>query len=176
TIKIGLASLIKSLQKLQPELVEKARQLESLVDHTFDDAHRITADLRPNVLELGIIAALEWQAREFEDRIGIPFTFNTNTEHLELDMDRAIVLFRICQEATSNIAKYARADSVEVELIHRANEVIMQINDDGIGIKPEDKLKRNTFGLRGMVERVQSVGGRISIEPGPINGTSVLVR
>lgn len=176
TIKIGLASLIKSMEKHQPELIEKARQLEKLVDNTFDDAHRITADLRPNVLELGIVAALEWQAKEFENRIGIPFTFNTNDENIELDIDRSIVLFRICQEATSNIAKYAKADSVEVDLILQAHEIIMQVSDDGIGIKADDKLKKNAFGLRGMVERVQAVGGQISIEPGPISGTRVLVR
>jgi two-component system sensor histidine kinase UhpB len=176
TIKIGLASLIKSMEKHQPELIEKARQLEKLVDNTFDDAHRITADLRPNVLELGIVAALEWQAKEFEKQIGIPFTFSTNDENLNLDVDRSIVLFRICQEATSNIAKYAKADSVEVDLIHQANEIFMQVSDDGLGIKPEDKLKRNAFGVRGMVERVQAVGGQISIEPGPICGTRVLVR
>lgn len=176
TIKIGLSSLIRQLETLQPELAGKVRQLENLVDHTFDDTHRITADLRPNVLELGIVTALEWQARQFEERIGIPFTFRCGEDQIELDMDRAIVLFRICQEATSNIVKYAQADSVEITLRRDADAVVLQVADDGIGIRPEDKLKRNAFGLRGMIERVQSVGGSITVERGPVNGTLVLVR
>ncbi|CAG1004946.1 Oxygen sensor histidine kinase NreB [Methylophilaceae bacterium] len=176
SIKIGLASLIKGLQQSHPELIEKARKIESLVDQTFEDAHRITADLRPSVLELGIVAALEWQAKEFETQIGIPFNFSTNDEHLDLDIDRSIVLFRICQEASSNIAKYAKANLVDVELMRKADEITMQIIDDGVGIRLSDKKKKNAFGLRGMIERVQAVGGQISIEPGIMNGTKILVR
>jgi len=175
-IKIGLSSLIKGLEKHQPALIEKAMKLEKLVDSTFDDTHKITADLRPGVLELGIVAALEWHAKEFENRMGIPVTFKTNEENLELDMDCSIVLFRICQEATTNTAKYARAGSIKIDLMHQASEIVMQISDDGIGIKPEDKLKKHAFGLRGMMERVQAVGGQISIEPGLIIGTKILVR
>lgn len=175
-IKIGLSSLIKGLEKQQPALLEKALKLEELVDSTFDDTHKITADLRPGVLELGIVAALEWHAKEFENRMGIPVSFTTNEENLELDMDSAIVLFRVCQEANTNTAKYAKADSIKIELMHEADEIVLQISDDGIGIKPEDKLKKHAFGLRGMVERVQAVDGRISIEPGLITGTKILVR
>ncbi|PKO25794.1 MAG: hypothetical protein CVU35_02360 [Betaproteobacteria bacterium HGW-Betaproteobacteria-8] len=175
-IKIGLSSLIKGLAKHQPELIEKAGQLEKLVDSTFDDTHRITADLRPGVLELGIVPALEWQTTEFENRTGVRVNFTTNDDSLELDIDRSIVLFRICQEATTNVAKYAKANSVKIDLIHQTDEVVMQISDDGIGIKPEDKLKKHAFGLRGMVERVQAVGGQISIEPGLMSGTKILVR
>lgn len=175
-IKIGLSSLIKGLSQQHPELLEKASQLEKLVDRTFDDTHRITADLRPGVLELGIVAALEWQSREFEKSTGIRVHFRTNDEDLELDLDRAIVLFRICQEAMTNIAKYARADSVEIDLMHEKDEIVMQIVDNGIGIKPEDKQKKRAFGLRGMHERAQAVGGTLTIEPAPVAGTRVLVR
>jgi two-component system sensor histidine kinase UhpB len=175
-IKIGLSSLIKGLEKQQPALIEKAMKLEALVDSTFDDTHKITADLRPGVLELGIVAALEWHAKEFENSMGIPVSFKSNEESLELDMDCSIVLFRVCQEANTNTAKYAKAESIKIELIHQADEIVLQISDDGIGIKPEDKLKRNAFGLRGMVERVQAVDGQISIEPGLIAGTQILVR
>lgn len=175
-IKIGLSSLIKGLSQQHPELLEKASQLEKLVDRTFDDTHRITADLRPGVLELGIVAALEWQSMEFEKSTGIRVHFRTNDEGLELDIDRAIVLFRICQEAMTNIAKYARADSVEIDLMHEKDEIVMQIVDNGIGIKPEDKQKKRAFGIRGMHERAQAVGGTLMIEPALVTGTRVLVR
>lgn len=176
SIKMGLASLIRSLPDTQPELRDKATQIEGLVDQTFEEAHRITADLRPSVLELGIVAALEWQAREFEKQHDIPFEFSTSDEDIDLDVDQAIVLFRICQEACSNIIKYAKANVVEVSL-HRSEDAIsMTILDDGIGIKDEDKLKKNSFGLRGMVERVQAVGGEISIGSGETHGTRIWVR
>lgn len=175
TIKIGLASLAKKLNKDQQALLEKAQQLEQLVDQTFEAAHRITSDLRPDVIELGIVAALEWQAKEFEKQIGIPCEFTTNDENIAMTADQAIVFFRICQEATSNIAKHARANLVQVQLNHEANKISMRILDDGIGISPEDKLKRNAYGLRGMAERVTAIGGSFSIGGREQGGTELLV-
>jgi signal transduction histidine kinase len=175
-IKIGLASLAGKLDKNQQVLLDKAQQLEQLVDNTFEAAHRITRNLRPDVIELGIVAALEWQAKEFEKQIGIPCEFITNDENIDLTTDQAIVLFRVCQEATSNIAKYAKASHVLVELINDANKISMRILDDGIGISSADKLKNNAFGLRGMAERVTAIGGSFSIGTGEHGGTEVLVQ
>lgn len=175
-IKIGLASLASKLDKNQPILLEKAHQLEQLVDNTFEAAHRITRDLRPDVLELGIVAALEWQANEYEKQMGVSCEFVTNNENIELSTDEAIALFRICQEATSNIAKYAKASHVQIQLVSDADHVTMRIMDDGIGISPADKLKRNAFGLRGMAERVSAIGGKFSIKPGKLGGTEIIVQ
>ncbi|NOT69068.1 MAG: hypothetical protein HOP04_12305 [Methylophilaceae bacterium] len=175
-IKIGLASLTSKLDKNQQVLLDKAQQLEQLVDNTFEAAHRITRDLRPDVLELGIVAALEWQTEEFERQIGIPCEFITNNENIELTTDEAIALFRICQEATSNIAKYAKANHVQVQLMSDTDSVTMRIVDDGIGISPADKLKSNAFGLRGMAERVSAIGGSFSIKQGQHGGTEILVQ
>lgn len=172
-IKIGLSSLIGAIDIKDSKLIKKAKMLEALVDTTFNDAHRITSDLRPNILELGIVAALRWQAEEFEKQIGIPCYFHTNDENLILNADQEIVLFRICQEATVNIAKHAKAHSVEIELNCEGNEVILRIIDDGVGITNANKIKKNAFGLRGMQERVMSVGGNIQIEPDASQGTAI---
>jgi signal transduction histidine kinase len=175
-IKMGLTSLLNALPKDEKILIEKTKQLELIVDKTFDDAHRITSDLRPNVLELGVVAALEWQANEFEKQIGIPCDFLTNDENIDLNSDKAIVLFRICQEATSNIAKHAKANLVDIKLISLENYVTMTVHDDGVGIIPANKLKKNAFGLRGMAERVSSVGGELSIESLKGKGTTITVK
>lgn len=175
-IKMGLASLINALPKDQTELIQKTKQLEHIVDKTFDDAHRITSDLRPNVLELGIVAALEWQSKEFEKQIGIPCDFHTNNENIEITTDQAIVLFRICQEATSNIAKHANANLVEISLMSEPNSITLEIHDDGVGIVPANKLKKNAFGLRGMAERVSAVGGEFAIKSAKDKGTTICVK
>lgn len=174
-IKMGLSSLYNALPKDQLKLIEKAKHLETIVDKTFDDAHRITSDLRPNILELGIVAALEWQAKEFERQIGIPCDFYTNNEQITVNDDQSIVLFRICQEAMSNIAKHAHANLVDVKLTMKDEIVTMEIHDDGIGIATANKFKKNAFGLLGMAERVSSVNGEFEIESTQEKGTIIRV-
>lgn len=174
-IKIGLASILKRIPPDQPLLIEKAKNLEAIVDNTFEAAHRISGDLRPNILELGIVAALEWQAKEFEKQIGISCHFSANKIEAKETQDQAITLFRICQEAMSNIAKYAKAKKVDVALICEPDSLKMTIHDDGIGINPADMLKPNSFGLRGMAERAVALSGDFSIERSSDKGTNIRV-
>ncbi|ABE50255.1 sensor histidine kinase [Methylobacillus flagellatus] len=174
-IRLGLSSMIKRLGPEQEVLLAKARQLEAIVDDTFEAAHRIASDLRPNVLELGIVAALEWQATQFVDKIGIPCEFVCNVAEVDISTDHAITLFRICQEAMSNIAKYAKASHVEVTLEASAEEIMMQVIDDGIGIAPVDRLKANAFGISGMSERAVALAGQCKVQAGRQGGTIVSV-
>lgn len=174
-IKLGLASLLKKLPPDQPALIEKTQQLEAIVDATFETAHRISGDLRPNILELGIVEALQWQTKEFEKQIDIPCYFVSNQDEIIETEEQAIALFRICQEAMSNIAKYAQASRVDVALIFNQKEIKMLITDDGIGINASDILKPNSFGLRGMVERVTVLNGHFSIERASKKGTNITV-
>lgn len=175
-IKIGLSSAIKKIDASQAQLIEKMKYLEMIVNETFDVAHRISSDLRPNILDLGIVAALEWQAQTFEKQIGIPCTFSTNHVGIAVNMDEAITLFRICQEAMSNIAKHAHAQNVTVSLNRERDGLVMTIADDGVGLQGGDVLKSNSFGLRGMNERVIAVNGEFSIENGEHAGTQITVK
>jgi len=175
-IKIGLASIIQRISPNETVLADKAKNLEVLVDDTFEAAHRISGDLRPNVLELGIVAALEWQTKQFEKQIGIDANFSSNQTDIEVTQDQAITLFRICQEGLFNIAKHANAKHVGVLLNLVSDEIIMQIDDDGIGIQPSDMLKANSYGLRGMSERLAALEGTFSIQRGKKHGTTVLVK
>jgi two-component system sensor histidine kinase UhpB len=162
-IKIGLASIINRLNTDQSTLLAQAQNLESIVDSTFSAVHRIASDLRPSVLDLGIVAALEWQCREFERQLATPCQFSSNMAEIDVTMEQAITLFRICQESMSNIAKHAQALHVLVHLCLSAHEIVMTIRDDGVGINSADSLKVNAFGLRGMQERVTALQGSFNI-------------
>jgi len=175
-IKMGIASLAGQIDRKEPALIEKTQYLEFIVDRTFEMVHRISSDLRPNILGLGIVNAIEWQANEFDQHMGIPCNFIASDENIALDEEKTMVLFRVCQEALSNIAKHAKANLVTIKLTRFADEINMQISDDGIGITAEDQHKKNAFGIHGMFERVISLNGSFSIQPGTKNGTVIMVK
>jgi len=174
-IKMALAMLAARLPD-DPSLVEKAEYLDHLVDRTIEAVHRISLDLRPSTLDLGIVAALEWQAREFEKQFDIACIFRSGERDIELAQDHASALFRIFQEALTNIAKHAGATRVMVSLRRQRQHLILSICDNGRGITPTDRLKPQSFGLRGMSERAAALGGTLTLSAAPGGGTMVAVK
>lgn len=170
-IKIGLASVLNRPDLDQHSLREKLQHMEFIIDQTFEATHRIASDLRPHVLELGIVDALAWQAQQFEKQIGIPCHFRGELQR-ELTSDQNVALFRLCQEALSNIAKHAQASEVNITLDGTDDEVTMVISDNGIGLHPDCLQKPNALGLRGMAERVAALHGSFEIKPGGGSGTT----
>ena len=175
-IKMALAMLSARLPDDQPGLLEKASYLDDLVDRTIEAVHRISLDLRPSTLDLGIVAALEWQAREFEKQMGIACVFRSVERDIELDPDHASALFRIFQEALTNVAKHAGATRVTVTLRRQRQHLTLAICDNGRGIAPADRLKPHSFGLRGMSERARALGGTLTLSPAPGGGTMVTIK
>jgi two-component system sensor histidine kinase UhpB len=175
-IKMTLAMLARHLPEQPAMLSEKAAYLDSLVDRTIDCVHRISRDLRPSTLDLGIVAALEWQASEFTERTGIACRANV-IEDIALDDDQATALFRIAQEALTNIAKHASATEVVVDLRRTAEHLQLSICDNGRGMAAVDRLKPDSFGLRGMDERARALKGslRLSVPPGGGTMVSILI-
>jgi two-component system, NarL family, sensor histidine kinase UhpB len=174
-IKMALAMLTTRLPG-DAALTDKAAYVDGLVDRTIDAVHRISLDLRPPTLDLGIVAALEWQALEFEKQAGIACVFRSPNKDIELDPDHAAALFRIFQEALTNIAKHARATRVSVTLRRERRQLLLTIRDNGCGIEPADRLKPQSFGLRGMSERARALGGTLALSPAPGGGTMVAVK
>jgi two-component system sensor histidine kinase UhpB len=174
-IKMALAMLAKRLPPDQPQLADKAAYVDSLVDRTIEAAHRISLELRPPMLEFGIVAALEWQVREFEKQAGIACSFHSNEKDLELSPDHASALFRIFQEALTNIAKHAGATRVTVSLQRLRHQVALRIADNGSGVRAEDRIKPGSFGLRGMSERARALGGTMALSSAPGGGTIVTI-
>jgi PAS domain S-box-containing protein len=174
-IKMALAMLTARLPD-DPALRDKADYLDDLVDRTIEAVHRISLDLRPGTLDLGLVAALEWQAREFEKQMGIACVFRSADKEIDLDPDQAAALFRIFQEALTNIAKHAGATRVTVSLRRQRQHLTLSICDNGRGITPADRLKPQSFGLRGMSERARALGGTLTLSQAPGGGTTVVVK
>ncbi|WP_082219721.1 sensor histidine kinase [Massilia sp. NR 4-1] len=175
-IKMALAMLAARLPEAPGPLHEKAAYVDSLVDRTIDAVHRITLDLRPSILDFGLVAALDWQARDFTTQAGIACSFHSNVKELELDPDQAAALFRIGQEALTNIAKHANASQVSVKLTRTRHQISLKISDDGDGIRQADRSKPQSFGLRGMAERANALGGTLTLSHAPGGGTVVAIK
>lgn len=174
-IKMALSMLTRRLPTGDNALLEKAAYVDSLIDRTFEAVHRIAGDLRPSVLDCGIVAALEWQAKEFEKQTGTVCAFTSSHKDIELHFDQATALFRIFQEALTNISKHAQATHVTVQLLRKAGKVSLEVMDNGRGIAESDQKKPKSFGLRGMHERVDALGGMLSISPVEGSGTLVAI-
>lgn len=175
-IKMALALLSARLPPDNALLCDKAAYVDALVDRTIDAVHRISLDLRPSMLDLGIVAALEWQLKEFEKQAGVHCSFASNQREIELGMDQATALFRIFQEALTNIAKHAGASRVTVRLARLRHHISLKISDNGGGIRPADRAKPQSFGLRGMAERAQALGGSLSLSHAVGGGTVVAIK
>lgn len=175
-IKMALALLTRRLPAKDASLIEKAAYIDSLVDRTIETVHRIAGDLRPGVLDFGLVAALDWQAGEFEKQLGVPCEFSSSTAEIELDPDQATALFRIVQEALANISKHAGASKVDLRLIDSKHSLLLEIEDNGCGIETTDFRKPKSYGIRGMKERATALGGDLSITAGPSGGSIVSIK
>ncbi|GAB2853922.1 hypothetical protein GCM10027277_22980 [Pseudoduganella ginsengisoli] len=174
-IKMALAMLSKRLPQ-DPVLQEKAAYVDALVDRTIDAVHRISLDLRPSILDCGLDVALEWQVREFANQTGIECAFTCTDTDLDVAPDRASALFRILQEALTNIAKHAHATHVDVQLSRTRGYLHLKITDNGRGIRPADRAKPQSFGLRGMAERAAALGGTLALSHAHGGGTVVAIK
>lgn len=176
-IKCELQSCIDNDKPRPPEFYQqKAKSIEELVDYVIDSTRRISLDLRPGVLDVGIVASIQWQAREFSKRNNIPCEVHCNNEDISLNDDLAIAIFRIFQETLTNISKHANASIVKVKLTEMDNRVFLEVIDNGKGITDLEMKKPNSFGIRGIRERCQQLGGDFSIVGNQGKGTSVMIR
>lgn len=175
-IKMALAMLTRRLPPDDALLQEKAAYVDALVDRSINAVHRISLALRPPMLDFGIVAALEWQLREFEKQAGLSCSFASNWEEIDLDLDHATALFRIFQEALTNIARHARANRVTVKLACLRHHISLKITDNGCGMAPADRAKPQSFGLRGMAERANALGGTLTLGHAAGGGTVVTIK
>ena len=176
-LKMDLAWLRKKLPKDQEVLLEKADAMLGLMNDTINAVRRISTELRPGVLdELGLSAAIEWQAREFEKRTGIRCGLDSSVNEGGLDKTRSTALFRIFQEALTNIARHANATRVRVRLDQSNGQLRLQVRDNGGGIRKSKLADPQSLGLLGMRERAMLVGGDVVIADTRGKGTAVTVK
>jgi signal transduction histidine kinase len=177
-IKIMLMRLGQELTSATPDATKAQQRLldaETLLEFTMEITRRIATSLRPAILDLGIVAAIEWQAAEFQKRMDINCQVTCTSKDIALDHHLAIVLFRTFQEALTNIAKHAGATRVEVEIEADEDNISLQVHDNGRGIASEDLIKAQSYGILGMRERARSLGGEASVRRTRA-GTAVMLR
>ncbi len=153
----------------------KIEDMDRLVDSLLEASTRLARALRPGELDYGIAAAIEVKASEFERRLGIPCRFAANDEELRLPPESSNALFRVFQEAMTNVTKHAAATRVDVELFATEGEVTLEVRDDGRGFDGAALAKSGSFGVRGMRERIERLGGWIEVASIPGKGTTVMV-
>jgi len=147
-----------------PPMVSKTKSMLKLIDRTIQTVKKICIELRPGVLDdLGLTAAIEWQAREFQNRSGIACDLFFNPEEIILDTNRSTAVFRIFQETLTNVARHAEASRISVTLEQRNSHLIMEVRDNGKGIREEEIFDSESFGLIGMRERALYLGGEFQI-------------
>src|SRR5208282_3549293 len=160
-----------------PQLVrQKHAAMEKLVDAAVATTRRIVTDLRPSILDdLGLSAALRWQALEFAKHSGAQVHVDAGATDHQPGRDVALALFRIFQETLTNVARHAKATEVWVKLMATSDAFVLQIRDNGVGLSSDDLSKPASHGLRGIRERAQQVGGDVTVSSQPGAGTTVVI-
>ncbi len=177
-IKLDLSSAVGSLNAQPKESAMQIRRAGELVQTLVVATHHLIDDLRPSVLDLGLWAAIDWQAEQLANRTGIAceVAIDEAVYDDQLDRERASALFRIVQESLTNVAKHAGATRVGITAWCEAHDIVIEIEDDGRGMAEQDSFKINRWGLVGMHERARSFGGKVTVTGAPDRGTTVRVR
>jgi signal transduction histidine kinase len=170
-LKMEVTWLAKRLK--EKLLIEKTDSICALIDSTVQTVRKIATGLRPEMLDdMGLVAAVAWQAKEFQKRTGIRCRASLPPE-TKLDMDVSTTMFRIFQEILTNVARHSRATRVDIELEIRESQVSLEVVDNGIGIQENELNARKSLGLLGMQERALLFGGEVSISGSAGHGTRV---
>lgn len=176
-MKLDLAALMRELPAEEKGAILRVDGLVKLVDETIQSVRRIATELRPGVLDdLGLAAAVEWAAEEFQGRAGIVCHVSLPDSDIALDPERATALFRIFQETLTNVARHANATEVDVRLARSKGALLLEVHDNGKGISEAELSEGQSLGILGMRERALVLGGEITITGAPGKGTTVSVR
>lgn len=163
--------------KPDEKLQKKIDSMTGIIDQAIDSVQRISMDLRPGIIDdLGFESAIEWEVQQLEDRLGITCDFKPDDIEGQIPRDIGVTLYRILQEAFTNIARHAEASSVSVLFQVKSGEVILEVHDDGKGIAQDTIKSPQSFGINSMRERANTWNGEFSIKSAPNTGTTITVR
>ena len=157
-----------------PEIAERVQQALESIGHAHEASQRIMHNLRPAILEQGLVAALQWMTDRFGKRAGIEATFRTSDEAMQLAPGVPLVAYRFAQEALTNVSKHAHATKVSVDVSQAGGVLSIEVTDNGRGLSAEDLAKARSFGIRGLHERAETVGGWVDISSKP-GGTTLIL-
>ncbi len=182
SLKIDLSLLTKAAHQLKDKqtrtnLLDKTDSIMNVIDTSIQTVRRIAAQLRPGILDdLGLVETVEWQLQDYQKRTGLQCSFLPEVKHLELDEQHSTALFRIFQEAMTNVVRHAGATGILVRLSEQPGELVMEIEDNGRGIRDEEIRHSSSLGILGMKERALLFGGDVVIKGQAGVGTRVTVK
>lgn len=171
-VKLDLAWVGRHAQdeELQRHVVSAMEMLQ----HALGASQRIMLNLRPPILDQGLVAAVQWLASSFERRTGTPVVVRRSSEVIEVSRELQLVAYRTAQEALTNVSKHAHATAVNIDLSDREGVLTLEVNDNGQGMSAQALRKAKSFGLLGLRERAAKVDGWLDISTSP-RGTSVIL-
>lgn len=174
-ISMGLAMMKKHISGDQRKLRLKIKEINQIADTTLSAIKKLSAELRPQLIDdMGLVAAMEWYVHQFEKRSGITCSLELTEQEITFPQEMAINLYRILQEALTNVYKHAHASAVSISLNYSDSMVHLRIKDDGRGLAQEDKEKAHSYGIMGMEERVRLLNGQFTIN-GTGGGTMIQI-
>ena len=175
-LKMEFRSLSDRSSKKQEGGVLDAESINQLIDRAIDTSQRVCMELRPAIVdELGLSAAIEWQAKEIEKRSNIKCKITFEPQEILVDKEHSIALFRIFQELLNNVVRHAQATKIKIHLKEKRDRIILSIKDNGIGIADEQISDFKSLGLVGIRERAQFLGGSFAIRGIKKKGTTVTI-
>ncbi|MCK5010584.1 MAG: sensor histidine kinase, partial [Deltaproteobacteria bacterium] len=178
--KINLDVIKKSLPSSLEDVTARLVETSSILVRTLENLRRLSYDLRPSMLDdLGLIPTLRWYAESYAKRLGIPINFKITALDKRLDLEIETAIYRIVQEALTNIAKYAQAKEVRISLEKKGSRLITKVEDKGKGFTLKTSVSGENYyqgsGILGMKERIYNLGGTFHIESKQGVGTKLLV-
>ena len=176
-LKLKLIWLTSRLPKNSKALRDQARSMSTHINQIIHAVRRISTELRPGVLDTaGLVAAIEWQAHEFEQQTGIRCRMHSDLADTISDQDLNTAFFRIFQETLTNVIRHAKATRVEVKLFEKEHALLLEVKDNGRGISDAQIHNTKSIGLLGIRERAALLGGEVQWQGQPGKGTTVTVR
>ena len=173
----ALKMMVVAVDNVDPPVMEKLQRMQHVIDDTLGATRRLASELRPLILDdLGLFPAIEWLLDNFRERAGVACALAVHGGDVELDDTRATAVFRILQEALTNITRHASASQVDLTIRHGIDDVTITVIDDGVGFSMQDALPTSSRGLLGMRERAYLLGGQLEIVSAPGKGTTLEVR
>ncbi|MFN7121833.1 MAG: ATP-binding protein [Hydrogenophaga sp.] len=171
-VKLDLAWVGR--RETDPDVLKHVGTAMEMLQHALGASQRIMMNLRPPILDQGLVAAVQWLAGGFERRSGLRVTIRRSSDQIDVPMDVQLVAYRTAQEALTNIAKHTKATAVDIDLSDGEGVLTLEVTDNGQGMSPDALRKAESFGLLGLRERAATVDGWLDVSTSP-RGTSVIL-
>jgi len=175
-LKMDVAWLQRHLDQNETALLPKTQAMSDLIDIMVQAVRHIATELRPGILDLSLVATIEWELQEFQTRSGIQGKLITAPEETILDADGAVTVFRIFQEILTNVTRHAQATQVEVSITETDTLLTLCVQDNGRGITQNEIHSPKSIGLLGMQERAKLRAGEVRFQGNPDQGTTVTIQ